>query len=183
MDSQSKTTYIGPVETLRSLIEELARQSHVLRRVFHAGRFRIHHVDASKLQGRDEGYYGKGFYVSDSAKYVKTWYGPVVTAFNISADAKILWASVDWDSASYDLQKTISAQVKKLLRQRGKESEFNKQIALLKENQIEWVHQVDMYAEDDKYDIVCFNSDEIVVKNLKVLKVAWTGSETTKTRP
>lgn len=159
------------------LREELARLSRDLPRVFHAGRFRIHGLNPEKFQSRDEGYYGKGFYVSDSAEYVRSWYGPVVTALDVSPDARILWAAVDWRAAPEELRKAVEEQVRRLLQQRGKESELFAQLDLLRENQIEWVHMVDMYAEDAGFDIVVYNSDEIVVKNPAVLQVAWTGAE------
>lgn len=47
----------------------------------------------------------------------------------------------------------------------------DKVVADLKRNPIEWVHAVDRLAVDEKYDIVYFNDDEIVVKNTKVLSV------------
>lgn len=134
-------------------------------KLYHAGKKHISKILKSKLGQRDEGYYGKGFYVSFDKKYVEKWYGEVVTIFKARKEAKILRASVDYSKSSNELFKKIIKNELKLLKDRGEEKEIKKIEKELKENQIEWVHAVDRFAEEEKFDIIIFNDYEIVIKN------------------
>lgn len=156
---------------------ELSRDNADLTEVFHGGRERITEIDSERLQERDAGFYGEGFYVSDSAEYAKKWYGPVVTSFSVDPGARILLASVDMSAAREDLVGAVLSLLEARLGERGVEGDFEEQRALLEENQIEWVHLVDEFAEQEGYDIVIYNSNEIVVKNPDVLTVNRTGSQ------
>lgn len=162
---------------MKLVLEELVRKDRPLEYVYHAGRNKITRINKSMLGQRDEGFYGEGFYVSDEAEYVQKWYGPVVTAFKVRPTAKILRASVDMKSAPKQLSSKIKGFLKKMLRNRGLSDEYESQLKLIRENQREWGHMVDMYAEEKKYDLIVYNSYEIVVKNLDILSKVWSGEE------
>jgi len=144
--------------------------------VYNAGTKKIKKLDKDKIGVRDEGWYGEGFYVSTSAEYVRAWYGPVVTAFEIEPNAKVLLASVRVLSAPIGLYAAVDANEKKLIATRTAmnknfkkpKSDCNDDMRL---NDIEWVHAVDRFAEAEKFDIIKFSDEEIVVKKFSVLKI------------
>ena len=135
--------------------------------VYHAGKKPIKKLNPDKLGDRDSGWFGAGFYVALDPKYVKNYYGPVVSEFQVDPRARILVASVAADEAPEGLFEAVLAHDMSLpTSKKGDESYLRE---LLKKNQIEWVHAVDRFAETKKFDIVAFNDHEIVVKNLGML--------------
>jgi hypothetical protein len=141
-----------------------------LKKVFHAGKSRIRHVDKERLGERDPGWYGAGFYVSLDPKYVKKWYGPVVSEFDVADRAKVLVASISADKAPPGLFDAVVNHDLSMPSINKADTDFISQ--LLKTNQLEWVHAVDRLAEAQDFDVVAYNDYEIVVKNPSVLSPA-----------
>lgn len=153
--------------------------------IYHGGAEKIRKVDPEKLQRRDYGYYGSGFYVTSSKKGAKA-YGRVVTKGRISPDAKVLDVTAGTKRGSGLIPKEVHP---KLLdevynhlhdkgieraRARGKEDDFLKDLDLMKTSPIEWKNAVDRYAVDHGFDVVRYGG-EIVVKNpnVFVFKEGW----------
>lgn len=137
--------------------------------VYHAGKQIINKINSKRLGKRDEGWYGAGFYVSFDKDYVKRWYGPKVTSFEVKPNATAILASIDANQGTDELWNEVVANELRLLKLRKEESRLEEIKNQLKENQIEWVHAVDRLAEEERYDLVIFNDYEIVVKNPKIL--------------
>lgn len=137
--------------------------------VYHAGRGKVTEIDSKKLGDRDAGWYGAGFYVSFDQEYVKRWYGPTVSIFEIRPDSKILIASISASLAPEGLFNKVISNEKILLRARGELNRIDEISKQFKENQLEWVHAVDRLAEKENFDVVIYNDYEIIVKNPKSL--------------
>jgi hypothetical protein len=109
------------------------------------------------------GWYGYGFYAAFDAEYVRRWYGPVVTKLRAKPEAKVLVASVDYESSpSGLLDVLVENEVKYVFKgDRSKVDEFR---GFITENPIQWVHAVDRVALEQGYEIVLFSDEQIVVK-------------------
>lgn len=142
-----------------------------LKPLFHAGKTKIKKIDKKKLGERDAGWYGAGFYVSFDKDYVQLWYGSHVTEFEATPDAKVLVATIAGDLSPAALFNDVINNEKELLKARGAEDKLKNIKKQLKENQIEWVHAVDRYAEENQFDIIVYNDYEIIIKNPKAIKV------------
>jgi hypothetical protein len=140
--------------------------------VFHGGPKRILKIDPGKLQSRDAGFYGKGFYVTDEAHMARN-YGGKVTEFLVDPQAKIVNASLKPEESPELLQDVISwlkeTFMPKVI-ERGKESQFLDELDGIKSDPLAWKNAVDRYAEATGADIVKYAPGEIVVKNPAVLR-------------
>lgn len=144
--------------------------------LYHAGPKKIDRILKKKLQARDEGWFGSGFYVATDADYVLKWYGSVLTTIKPNPDARVLVASLNAtkDMTLYnDIMKHEQGMLKaREAKSRGEYSSYIETLKkLYKKNQIEWVHAVDRFAEDNEFDIVFFLNEEIVIKNPKSVKI------------
>ena len=147
----------------------LGRGSGVGMNVFHAGPRKITQVDPTKLQSRDPGFYGKGFYVSELPQY---GYGNVVSKFDLP-DELIFKArrSPEFDEATakkvaawyYDKRKAAAEA-------RGKLDDLAWERDQILKKPIDYIKAVNDYATDHGYKAISFGSSEVVVKDPSVLK-------------
>lgn len=140
--------------------------------IFHGGKTKIKKINDSKLQSRDYGFYGEGFYGASTRNATKG-YGGRITEFTVSPDAKILKASLKASDAPKGLVDEIKAHLEstagEAAKARGKYENFKVELANLENSPIEWKNAVDRFAKDKGYDAVMFSDGEIVFKNTSVL--------------
>jgi hypothetical protein len=158
--------------------------------VYHGGKTTVGEVDPSKLQQRDAGFYGPGFYVTKNEQYAKT-YGNKVSQKTFNRDAKIL--DVDTIHPGYEkkvspeLQKEIEATERAYLAGLPKAQKnpnlVNDYLELInpKSKSFDlhsWIEAVNRHAEQKGYDAIRFSDGEIVVKNPKALATDLSGFRT-----
>jgi hypothetical protein len=140
--------------------------------VYHGGRRKIRKVDPEKVQSRDHGFYGAGFYVTTKESYART-YGPVLSKFRFTKDARILDTRIaPWDAPSKLIQAVFDHIEEKWIeaaRSRGKVIEFYEELRRITEFTTDWAKAVDEFATDFGFDAVMWSPGEIVVKNPDVL--------------
>ena len=158
--------------------------------VYHGGKTTVGEVDPSKLQQRDAGFYGPGFYVTKNEQYAKT-YGNKVSQKTFNPDAKIL--DVGTIHPGYEkkvnpeLQKEIEATQRAYLAGLPKAQKnpnlVNDYLELIdpKSKSFDlhsWIEAVNRHAEQKGYDAIRFSDGEIVVKNPKALATDLSGLRT-----
>jgi hypothetical protein len=149
--------------------------------VFHGGKTKVAEVDPSKLQQRDAGFFGKGFYVTSNEKFAKT-YGGTVSKKTFNPDARIL--NVGTIHPQYEqkinpeLQKEIEATQRSYYQSLPKAQKdptlVDRYMEMVnpKNKAFDlgtWIESVNKYAEKNGYDAIRFSDGEIVVKNPKAL--------------
>lgn len=137
--------------------------------VHHGGRRKVREIDINKLQHRDHGFYGKGFYVTTAPHYAKT-YGPVISRYRFNPKAVILRAGMLPSQAPPGLQDVVVVHIDQKYREaarvRGKEAAFDRELAMITEPlSLEWRKAVTDYAVDLGVDAIAFSDGEIVVSN------------------
>ena len=149
---------------------EMTREE--LGELYHGGKRKIKNVDFSKLQQRDKGFYGEGFYVTKSPEYAKG-YGKTINKVSLSNEAKILNASLKPEDAPQGLMDEIInnyynksiTKAKKL----GKEKLLQDEINDIKTNFLNWKNEVYNYAIDKGYNVVKYSDGEIVILKRQAL--------------
>lgn len=139
--------------------------------VYHGSKEFIKAVDPSRLQGRDYGYYGRGFYVASTISGAKA-YGGRISTFRVDPSATVLWADVFKRVDPQLVDALIDHKYNKHIdrvRQRGKEEGFLAELELIRTSHLALKDAVDEYARDKDYDIVYYGPGEIVVKDTNVL--------------
>jgi hypothetical protein len=140
-------------------------------RVFHGSRKRVTSIDPSLLQARDSGFLGRGFYAADSPGMTKG-YGRVVSAFDVSDDAKVLHAAIRPEDAP-DLAKRVRDWVYASgfegASKKGKLAGLEEEADMVLKDHLSFQRAVDRYAESQGFDVVKYSPGEIVVKNPAVL--------------
>lgn len=135
--------------------------------VYHGGKTKVRVVDPARLQGRDYGFYGEGFYVTRAEKHARS-YGKVVTKYEFSPDAKVLVSDLKPEKAHPDLVRRVVAHRRQKglekARARGKEAAFLEELRGITTSPLDWKQAVDEYASDMGADAVVHNDGEIVVK-------------------
>lgn len=133
----------------------------------HGSSQKIHEIDTDKLQQKDYGYYGRGFYVSKSELGARP-YGRHITKLKMKSGSRILYSNLH-ASQSPELHKAIIEHAKQHWRPvaeaRGKAEQHDAEMEHLHKSPIAWKDAVDRYARDHKYDAVRHTDGEIVVKN------------------
>lgn len=136
--------------------------------VFHTGPKRVTTVDPAKLQQRDHGFFGKGFYTSELPQY---GYGRVPSRFDLP-DELILNAGrhpnrnpeLAQKVADWHYQKGFAA-----AKARNKVDQLTWEADQIKTDHLAYVRAVDRYAEAHGIKAVKYGSEEIVVKDPSVL--------------
>ena len=143
--------------------------------VYHGGKEGIQEIDESKLQRRDSGFYGEGFYVADTRKWART-YGTTVTKFEVDPDATVLNATLKVDDADARLVEAVVSHYRKMsepnAKAKGKMDLLELELKDIKTSNISWARALDKYAAHLGIDIVKFSGGEILVKNPKMVKSA-----------
>jgi hypothetical protein len=143
--------------------------------LYHGGKAKIESVDPAKLQSRDSGFYGKGFYLSETKSGTKG-YGGRVSTFRFKPDARILVSSLRPQDAPPGLLRAVKSRLTRegleKARARGKEKAFLDEMEMIESNHLEWKGAVDRYAELEGFDAVRYTAGEVVVKNTKALERA-----------
>ena len=141
--------------------------------VFHGGKAKIREIILDKVQGRDYGFYGRGFYVTTSPSYAKT-YGPKITEFRFVPSAVILVSRLKPQDVPPEF---VNEVVEHLYRRdiekaiaRGKEAQFVEGLEAIRTEPLEWKNAVDSVGLDLKVDAVMHSPGEIVVKNPAALQ-------------
>lgn len=136
----------------------------------HMGDEHVDEIDPSRLQSRDHGYYGRGFYVSS---FPLRGYGRRMSKFTVKPGAKILRVPLKHEDAHPELQQAVHDHFMKHVlpkaEARGKAAEFHDEVAHWKTSPISWKDAVDRFARENEYDIDHYGQGEIVVKNPRVL--------------
>jgi ADP-ribose pyrophosphatase YjhB (NUDIX family) len=145
--------------------------------VYHGGAEKVRRIDPERIQSRDYGYYGSGFYVTDIDKKAARSYGGVVTKGRIAADAKVLDLSAASKVVGGGLRpqevhpKLVDRVYKHLYdkgieraRSRGKEKDFLNELSRVREHPLDWKDAVNRFAIDNKYDVIKYSPGEIVIK-------------------
>src|SRR6266404_5838564 len=158
--------------------------------VYHGGKTTVGEVDPSKLQQRDAGFYGPGFYVTTNEQYAKT-YGSKVSQKAFNPDAKILDVATIHpgyeQKVNPELQKEIEATQRAYLARLPKAQKnpnlVNDYLELIdpKSKSFDlhsWIEAVNRHAEQKGYDAIRFSDGEIVVKNPKALATDLSGLRT-----
>jgi hypothetical protein len=151
--------------------------------VHHGGEGEVAEVDTSKLGQRDAGFYGPGFYVSESPAYSKN-YGKIVSSFRFNPDARILDVGTihpEYEQKGHaELQKAIEDAYRADLqrtavpRVRDNPKLLDGYVDMVRPGSgafdvHEWVRQVAKYAKDNGYDAIRWSKGEIVVMNPKAI--------------
>lgn len=142
--------------------------------VFHGGKTIVGEIDPSKLNKRDPGFYGKGFYTTKNSRFAGS-YGPKISEFSVDPDARVLMASTMPADAPAGLVDAVKAWTfeagREAAEKRGKLEGLRQEVDLIDRSApAAWSRAVDKYAEAHGYDIVIHNDGEVVIKNPKVLK-------------
>lgn len=136
--------------------------------LFHGGKRKVRQIDPTQLQQRDAGYYGAGFYVTTTEEYAKS-YGPKVTKLTLKPEAKVLdVGGITLEKANPSLVAEVkAAYIQRVVQLRGEA--FRERAAQAFESQAtsptEWPRFVNIFAEQNGYDVVKFSNGEIVIKN------------------
>jgi hypothetical protein len=141
--------------------------------LYHGGKSKISSVDQSKLQSRDYGFYGKGFYTTTNPTYAKA-YGGRVSKFSLGDESRVLEASLKASDAPHGLvdavKKDIFESGSEAAKSRGKIAAFREEIRLIDRDHLAWKDAVGRFAEKYGYDAVRYGPGEVVVKNPAALK-------------
>lgn len=142
--------------------------------LYHGSKERITSINPDRLQYRDAGFYGKGFYITKARHYAKT-YGPVMNRLTLTDDARVLRSDLTPEKADPDLvrnvKQTLYDEGIAKARERGKESAFLDEINGITDSPINWKNAVDRFADIKGYDVVAHGDGEIVVKNPSVVNL------------
>lgn len=136
--------------------------------VYHGSKQRVDAIDPAKLQSRDSGFYGGGFYTTTNKEFAKT-YGPRVSEFKFSPNATVLNASLEAKNAPAGLVEQVQGY--EHLRgfaaasARGKADAFREYVKSIPENNMEWKNAVNRFAEAHGFDAVNYGAGEVVIKN------------------
>jgi hypothetical protein len=152
--------------------------------VYHGGKTKVGEVDPSKLQQRDAGFFGKGFYVTSNENFAGT-YGSRVSKKTFTPDARILDVGTIHpqyeQKVNPELQKEIEATQRSYYRGLPKAQNdpglVDRYMEMVdpKNKAFDlgtWVESVNRYAEKNGFDAIRFSDGEIVVKNPKALAEA-----------
>ena len=137
--------------------------------VFHTGPRKITSVDPTKLQARDSGFYGKGFYTSELPNY---GYGGIVSKFDIP-DEVILNAGISPQANPVLAEKVSAWYFKKhqaAAEARGRIAQLRYEQGMIEKSPASYAHAVNDWAVEHGYKAVRFGPGEIVVKDPSALK-------------
>lgn len=149
-----------------------------LGRVHHGSSERVETPDLSRVQSRDYGFYGSGFYVAEKPEFTKG-YGRVVTSYDVSPEAKVLLAGMQPEknpALVADILEHAKKNWRPAAEARGKGKEFDDEMARVAVSGLSFKDAVDRFARDIGIDIVRYGGGEIVVKNVKVLQTVPKGA-------
>lgn len=143
--------------------------------VYHGSKIKIKIIDLNKIQQRDYGFYGEGFYVTGDYEWAKT-YGNVISTYRVDPKADILYVNIQAINTDKNIVNKIIYWYNKTgiekAKKKGKEDKWKEWMAFLDiySDHIEWKTIVDEYAKANRIDIVYYGNSEIVVKNPTVLE-------------
>ncbi len=144
-----------------------------LTQVHHGGTQTISEIDQGRLQRRDTGFYGTGFYTAKTPQVAKM-YGPKVTTFDVQPWAKVLNSALDPVKADPALVRAVQQDyydsAYAAAKSRGKLPALTAEVDAIGENPLDWKNAVDRYAQKHGVDIIRHSDGEIVVKNPNALK-------------
>ena len=142
--------------------------------IYHGGPRKITSIDSTRVQSRDAGFYGAGFYTTTNKEFSKS-YGSAVTTLQFKPSAKILIASITPENAPVGLvEDVISFLYKRYLpraKKRGREQGLKAELSMIRTDHIAWTQTVDDFVKLKKYDAVMYGAGEVVVKNLKAIVI------------
>ena len=140
--------------------------------LYHGGREFINGVDPSRLQSRDAGYYGRGFYCAVRPELVKG-YGGRVSGFAVDPGARVLRSALTVAAAPPGLVEAVEAEAHETqfpkAEVRGKGTEWLEELTTIRTSPISWKSAVDGFGVRQGYDIIWHADAEVVVKNLGVI--------------
>jgi len=150
------------------------RRGSDLGMLYHSGPERIEKIDPTRLQSRDYGFYGPGFYASAARQQS---FGRHITRLTLDPSARVLMSD-HLEAAKRDRPELVRDVARHALesglaaaRARGKEAAHRELAAMVTESPIEWKNAVTRFAADRGYDVVHQSPGEIVIRNLGVIRV------------
>lgn len=136
--------------------------------LYHGGKRKIAEVDPSKLQSRDHGFYGEGFYVTSVRDYAKA-YGNKISEFKLDPNATVLMASLRPEDAPAGLVDEVFEDTKTQAWDRavarGKTQALLDELELIRTDPLSWKQAVSAYAKRKDFAVVHFSAGEIVVRH------------------
>lgn len=143
--------------------------------VFHGGKEKIRRINPDRLQYRDPGFYGRGFYVTQEPSYAKS-YGSKMTRMTVDSTARVLKAELTPEKSDPGLVSAVKEHILQTglpkAEARGKADAFRAEVEAITENPLNWKNAVDRYAEDNGFHVVSFGRGEIVVKDPSKVRIA-----------
>lgn len=151
-------------------------------RLFHGGKQLIENIEQSKLQQRDKGLYGEGFYLTAKREHAKN-YGPQVSEFTLSPDAKVLDVGTIHPQFEHKIKPELQAKIveneraylEQVTKKSGKQDKVQLYLDLIDPDGKSfdlgsWITAVNRYAKDKGFDVVKFSDGEVIVKNPAAVK-------------
>lgn len=143
--------------------------------VYHGGKTKITAVDPGRLQSRDYGFYGEGFYVTSAEHYARA-YGNKVSKFDLDPDATVLMASLKPEDAPAGLVDEVVADYRARAWDRavarGKVEALEAELSDVRTDPLAWKSAVSAYAKRKDFAVVHFSPGEIVVRHHGKLRQA-----------
>ncbi len=140
--------------------------------VYHGGKKKVKEIDHSKLQSRDSGYFGEGFYVATHPTTART-YGSKLSEYKVAPDAKVLISSLkpeDSPKLVSEVKRDYYDRFIERAKARGKEDALLGEIEHITDSPISWAKEVYAYGKRNGYDVIHHSGGEVVVVNPKVLQ-------------
>lgn len=144
--------------------------------LYHGGKTKITEVDPGRLQSRDHGFYGAGFYMTTSRDYAKT-YGRTLTKAQLSSDTRVLVSSLNSGDASPKLVEDVRSFTldlwEKRAAERGRPFDRERAAGELQyeiDSPIGWARLVTSFGSHNGYDVIKHSDGEIVVRGYDKLE-------------
>jgi hypothetical protein len=141
--------------------------------LYHGGKQKITQIDPARLQARDYGFYGSGFYATASRDLAKA-YGRSITEVRLKPGAQVLVSALRPENAPPALLRDVQAHVWRTsldkAKARGREVELQAEVDALATDHLEWVRAVHRFGRDAGYDVIRHSDGEIVIINPRAVE-------------
>lgn len=141
----------------------------------HWGSEPIESIDPGRLQSRDYGYYGTGFYTSQDPSFGRGTYGKYVTKLTLKPESKVLVTKMRPQDVDPEFVKAVVDHYYNVSKERaiarGRLSALEGELENIRTSPISWKDAVDRYARDKNVDAVKYGPGEIVIKNLTMVVI------------
>lgn len=140
---------------------------------YHGGKESIAQIDPARLQSRDPGFYGRGFYVATTPTAAKM-YGRTISKFRLKPDAKVLESTLRPQDASQELRDAVAGYFEEVIfpkaKERGRLESAKEELQEAMRSPISWKDAVNAYGRHENFDVIKHSDGEVVVRNLDVIE-------------